>query len=89
MPQKKILGSTHRIRRRIYRYDSETLEVVGSGLHEINALLLFNKLRILLGAKKAGHNNVKEETEKVLNRLNEIGLYTIERNKKIINKYFK
>ena len=75
--------------------DKKNLEIVGSGLKPktvrisgVNPILLFNKLRILIVAKKAGHNNVKEETEKVLNKLKKLGLSDDKRNEKILNKYF-
>ena len=57
-------------------------------INGVNPILLFNKLRVLLGAKQAGHNNVKDEVNKVLKRLTELGLSDDKRNKKIINKYF-
>ena len=59
----------------------------GKGLEE-NPISLFTELSKLLSAKKAGHNNVKDEVIKILDELIKLKYYKEKNKNKILKKYF-
>ena len=69
---------------------TEKLKKEGKGIKYLpdSPFILFSELRKLLAAKKAGNNNVFNETNAILKRLMEMNYINTDKYKRILNKYF-